>query len=304
MRRLASSICMILFPCFNAAAIDVTVQSLDTARADYAKAMMGEAVQPIVSLYGEQSRLMPEYQETAIGQGPVRDYLQAYFSRFDIRLLEKSSVELLDLGAMIVGIGTFDVEQIERSTDQMHIWSGVYFDVWARGAADQLTLVSQSWNYDEPYDGLRGLVHFDLASSTPAQQIPGLVIEDERMYEIKALREMGRRSMMTGQSNLVSMIYADDAMYAPHDAPMVRGKPEIREHLAAYTKNWPSFSFVDTSTDRIDFLGQYAVEHMSYNLRWIGGDQTGVGTGKGVRVWKRSEDGLFQSYRQIAMHDF
>lgn len=288
----------------GSASADTTLSDLDTYRATYVRSMVREQAEQIITMYGPQSRVMPEYQETGIGPAAAEAYYAAYFDRFDVQSFEKTVVETMDFEKIIVEIGTFEIEQQERSTSKQHRWAGAYFDVWERDARGQMTLVSQAWNYDEAYDRLRELAHFEVDQSTPAQRLPGIPIKDRRMYEVRALREMGRRTMMSGQPHLSPLIYADDAMYSPHDAPMMWGIGNIRSFLKDYSAFWPPFEFVDTSTDRIDFLGDHIVEHMSYNLRWIGEDQTGVSTGKGIRVWKRSDEGLLQSYRQISMHDY
>lgn len=292
------------FALIGSAVAETPLSELDRYRVSFSEAMVDERTAPIVAAYDEQTRVMPEYQETGVGPQSAEDYFSAYFDRFDVSAFEKTEIETHDFDTIVVEIGTFAITQEQRATSERHRWEGTYFDVWERDDVGKLTLVSQAWNYDAPYKGLRELAHFELNSSLPAQRLPGLPIKDRRMYEIRALREMGRRSMMSGHPNRVPLIYADDAMYAPHDRPMTWGFENIRSFLEEYTAFWPPFDFVDTSTDRIDFLGRYVVEHMSYNLRWVGEDQSGVSIGKGIRIWKRSEEGLLQSYRQISMHDF
>ncbi|MEL6361430.1 MAG: hypothetical protein AAFR21_10110 [Pseudomonadota bacterium] len=201
-------------------------------------------------------------------------------------------------------IGSFDIDQVHRPTATPHNWTGTYFDVWQRQSSGPPVLISQAWNYDKAFDGIRELAHFKLPNSVPAHTLPGVPISDPKTYEIRALREMGTQAMLTNQPAILPFIYSEDGMYAPHDAPALKGREEIAAFLKDYTANWPPFDYVDVSTDRLDFSDAGVVEHMSYNLRWIGEGQTGVSIGKGIRIWTRNKDGMLQSYRQIAMHEF
>lgn len=283
-------------------------ETFDEIRANHTKtftqAMLEESAEVILPFYAPNGRVQPEYQETGLGLDQISQYYAAYFDRFDTKSFLKTEEEVLDLGHMIVEIGSFQTEIIVTEQSEEKSLSGTYFDVWEIQDEGSIKLYASAWNYDAAYEGLRELMHFSNIESTPAHQIPGLPVSDELSYEVSAFSEFNDTLMKRQQPDKLLWIYAKDAAYAPHDAPMARGRDSIAAFLKEYTSHWPPFDYVDVSVDRLDKVEGGAISFSSYNLRWIGEDQTGVSIGKAICIWKRSEEGQLQSFRQIAMHDF
>ncbi len=285
-----------------------SADTIDEVRSAHSKAftagMLEEKLESVVSSFAENGRVMPEYQETGLGKEQISQYYEAFFERFDTKKFIKTTDEVLNLGHLIVEIGSFQTDLIVAETSEEKSLTGTYFDVWETQEDGSTKLFSSAWNYDAAFDGIRSLMHFSDIESTPAQRIPGITVSDELSYEVSALSEFNDVLMKRQQPETLMWIYAEDAAYAPHDAPIVKGRDAIAAFLKNYTSYWVPFDFVDVSVDRLDKTQWGAISYTSYNLRWIGGDQTGVATGKGIRIWKRSKDGQLQSFRQIAMHDF
>ena len=298
-------ICGIVFCLGGASAIaaEPLTELRDGWRGTEATAMIAEDTTALASPYSDDVWIMPEYQQTAVGPDKARAYYDAYFQRFDIVGFEKIPGEVFEIADVTVEIGTFSIRQFLRDDGSAHDWTGTYFDVWQGDAADA-ALLSRSWNYDKAYEGARELAHFDDIGGIPAPNLPGVAVTDPLDYEIAALKTYGEWLMTSQQPGLLNLVYAEDGMYSPHDTPMVWGREAIRAHLAEYTANWPPFTFVDVETHRL-IVGEFGIlDYGSYNLRWIGEDETGVSMGKGLRIWKRSDEGQLQYFRQISMHDF
>lgn len=299
-----SALCLCVFAAtFGAAMAADLAETRDEYRKRAAAAMIAGDSGALVSDFAEDIWIQPEYQETAVGPEKARAYFDAYLGRFDVTDYVKAPSEVFEIADITVEIGSFTISQIHRESGKEHDWAGTYFDVWQNVDSGPV-LLTQAWNYDAAYEDLRTLAHFSDIGGIPAPNLPGVPVSDPLGYEIAALKTYGEVLMTSQQPGLLHLIYAEDSMYAPHDTPMVWGRDAIETFMAGYTEHWPPFTYVDVETHRLHAGDIGVLEHSSYSLRWVGGDRTGTSMGKGLRIWKRSEDGQLQHFRQIAMHDF
>jgi len=100
-----------------------------------------------------------------------------------------------------------------------------------------------------------------------------------------------------------AQFYADDGILFPNHRPFLDGRKAIDTHFEMHVKEIPVFEKLDIRNDRIDNLGEYVIEYASHIAVWRGGDYSGVGLGKDLRIWRREKDGSLKIFRHIGMYD-
>ncbi len=248
-------------------------------------------------------KIMPEYDKAFLGQENAKSYYTSIFERFEILDYRRETLELTSFGERALEIGTFDITVRERETSAEVSVPGIYFDVWetASGTSKLLTL---AWNFDERIEGLKSGMGSHSGRCVHFVFQPTLPVNDALSAEIAAGQSLGVTLMMRKQPEALSLQYAKDAWYSPHDSPIQTGNQEIKSFLIEYAKNWPAFDYIDVNTHAVYSFGEYVLQHTSYNLRWRTSEQSGISTGKGIRLSKRNAKGRLEAYRSIAMHDW
>ncbi len=274
---------------------------IDKFRETYAAAMEDGDAEAIADAFSPDIRIMPEFQKTMAGPEEAARYYKAFFDRFDVQSFEKKSTETIDMGRLQIDIGSFKSRMALNSAGTVFVIEGAYFDVWTQTPQGP-RLSAQAWNYDQPYDGLRRAVHFEELGNHEAftASVP---VTDDVSFDLAAFNAYSDAAMMRGQPESLYLVYGEDAIMAPHDAPLVKGRENIRDFLESYSGSWPPFHYVKSATHEIHEYEDLVLSRLSYTLRWDAGGGSGVSIGKGLRIMQRTPQGSLRVYRIISLHD-
>lgn len=245
---------------------------------------------------------MPEFQKTLMSRGNAAAYHRAFAGRFAVRTYSRSRTEVLDLGARVVEHGLFAMRLTVNGTSREHELLGKYQDVWARGPAGRLSLVTQAWNYSHPTD-VDEQLRFDAVPGVDVALRPHVPINDAVSLELAALNRLAEVTIAQHDARIWAQFYADDAALRYSRHPVYAGRQAIAAFLAAHVRGLPVFEKLDIRTDRIDDLGRYVIEYASHIAVVRSGEWSAVSTGKNTVIWRREPGGALKVFRGMAMYD-
>ena len=290
-------------PAQQRAAVDArTAAELGRFRSDHARSMLRRAPDLAARYYARGIRLMPQYQQTVMGDSNALAYHRAFLDRFDVHRYGRTEMEVLDLGARVVELGTFTMRVARRGASDAHELRGTYQDFWERRDDGTLALVTQAWNYSHPV-AIAGQLRFDQVPAVHVALAAHLPVDGGVSFELAGLNRLLETTIAQHDPTVWSHFYADDVRLVYSHHPVYEGRAAVAAFLAEHVKGLPVFEKLDVRTDRIDDLGRYVVEYASHIAAYRAGSQSGVSTGKNVTIWRRGANGSLKIFRSMAMYD-
>jgi hypothetical protein len=90
----------------------------------------------------------------------------------------------------------------------------------------------------------------------------------------------------------------------PFEEPNVKGKTNIKAYLKQYSSRGEvTIDSVFIYTYHFENLKDYKLEYFKFRVQFQAGTYTGKVAGKGIRLWKRLEDGSLRMWRELGTHD-
>lgn len=286
----------------NLNADEPIIAYLKKFHADYCKSIIDKKPEILQPYYAENIRLMPEFQKTIMNKSNALRYHKAFSSRFNVLEYSMTELEILDLGSRVVELGTFNMKLKLKNTIQEHEVKGKYLSIWEEAANNKPLVVTEAWNYShrlEIEEELRftEVPVFDVALSTH------LPINSPISFELAALNKLSEAAIKQHDAKIWSQFYADDGMFLYSRTPIHLGRKALDEFLENHCQELPVFEVLDIRNDQIVDLRNYVIEYASHIASWRGGEYSGVGLGKDLRIWRRESDCSLKIFRHIAMYD-
>ena len=267
----------------------------------YQASMLNEKPDVLKEFQTEEVYLMPEFQQTLIGQENVLSYYQAYFDRLDIDTYESDIYELLDLGEKVFELSTFRLGI--TSETQTYTLQGKSVRIWTYAGEDRLMLEIEAWNYNHSLDFAHEL-RFPLLNTTHLALEAHVPIEDAVSFEIAALHGLAEKVITQGNAEVWSQFYTDDGMFIYSFNPIHHKRKQLNEFYEQHVKGLPVFENLEIRAHKIEDLNNgYVIELASHIACWRNETASGVSTGKNIRIWRREPNGSLKTFRQIAMYN-
>jgi ketosteroid isomerase-like protein len=292
---------IVIFAQSNTKADEKTITWLKGFRTTLIESKSNRKLQSIHAYYANDIRLMPEFQKTIIGKENVSIYEKAFTNRFDLTDYTRTENEIIDFGTRVIEIGSFTEKLMFKETKQSQAVKGKYIDIWVR-ENDELTLITQAWNYDHALTWEDQLKFDDVPVTDVALQ-SHLPINNPVSFELAALNGLTEKVVSERDDKIWLQFFAADGSFLYSRTPIVNGKGELSLFLNRHVKELPIFENLDVRNDRIDDLGDYVIEYASHIAIIRNGDFSGVFTGKHLTLWRREPNGSLKIFRQIAMYD-
>jgi ketosteroid isomerase-like protein len=292
--------CLFAQPAIKADA--TAIAHLNKFRSDYVKGMTEGKPELIHSYYANDMRFLVEFHKTIMRKENALLYLKAFLSRFNIRSYTRSEIEILDIGEMVLEFGTYEMKIESKRLNRMHDLKGNYMNIWKKSGNNQLTLITDGWNYNHQVD-IGDQLGFDEVPSVDVAHMAHVPINNNISFELAALNSLKESAITEHDAKIWARFYTDDAIIFSRRHGVYKGRKAIDEYLESHIKELPVFEKLDLRTDRIDDVGQYVIEYATNLAVWRVGDYSGVGTGKDVRIWRREPGGPLKIFRQIGMYD-
>jgi ketosteroid isomerase-like protein len=275
---------------------------LDRFHADHRQSFLRGELEPMAAHWAEAVRMMPEYHPTLLGQAEARAYYRAWFAHFEVTGCERTTIDAIDLGSKLIEIGRFALTVAVKGQSRTHELNGKYLEIWDETADGGLELATVTWNFDR-YPAIAEEFRFTGLPGVRQAMQAHLPIRDAVTFELGALLKLHEAAVVQRDDRVWAMHYADDAVLLGNHQPVVAGRSAIDAHFARYVKDLSVFEKLDLRNDRADILGDHVIEYGSHVANWRRGDESGVNTGKAIRVWRREPHGGLRILWSISMYD-
>jgi ketosteroid isomerase-like protein len=275
---------------------------LETHRAQFTQAMLGEKVDELAGYYSEKARLMPPYHASVFGRANARTYHAAFFERFDVRNYQRVPVGTFDLGSRLIEVGRYTLGVAVSGGDgRLHGLSGGYMDIWEQKGG-KYALMTHVWNTDS-YPAIANELRLSNVPGTRTALEAHVPIKDNLSFELAALNQLHEVAITQADGKVWAMFFADDAVLLANHHGVVQGRAAIDQYLARHVRDLSVFEKLDIRNDAIDPAGRYVIEYASHVANWRNGDSSGVNTGKNIRLWRREPDGFLKVICGIGSYD-
>jgi ketosteroid isomerase-like protein len=285
----------------NTKADEKILAYLKQFRLAFIKSVLDKKSELLTGYYDDNVRLMVEFQKTMIGKENVLAYHQAFLSRLDSKSYTREELEILDLGAMVVEYGFFNLKATLKSSGKEYEIQGKYQNIWKK-EKDKLLLITEGWNYNQRLD-IGDQLRFSEVPVIDVALLAHSPIKNNISFELAALNRLVEATVSEHDANIWSQFYSDDAIIFAQYRSVQRGRKEIDEYYRQHVKELPVFEKLDVRNDRIDDLGNYVIEYASHIAIIRDGDFSGVFTGKDLAIWRREPNGSLKIFRHMAMYD-
>ena len=121
-----------LFAQRNTKPNEETSNYLKQFRSDYIKSKLDKKPAILETYYGDNIRLMVEFQRTVFQKVNVLLYHTLFSTRFDTRSYVRNELEILDLGTMVVEDGSFTTIILSKTTGKEQELKGKYHWSWLK----------------------------------------------------------------------------------------------------------------------------------------------------------------------------
>lgn len=277
-------------------------QILNQYRIDYTQAMLAENVEELLKHYATNTRLMPEANPSIFGKENAKRYFDELFKRFKIENYKKSATDFIPLAdKLIAESGTFKLTMFNKQAQQLVV-SGNYTNLWRKQSKNDWVIDTDIWNFDQWFDFKQELV-FNLVPSVVTALGPRIPLDNELAIELAAYQTLSKDAVLEGDARVMIGTYAEDARQYPNYQPPVVGKKAIEDYWLKHMEQLPTFSMLQNRTDKAEEHGQYIIQHASHIAAYRTASNSGVSTGKHLRIWKRQATGRIKVQLSISAYD-
>jgi ketosteroid isomerase-like protein len=266
------------------------------------QAFIDKKAEVIITLFEKDAICMPEFQPTMKGTDAIAEYYTEIVNRRQTTSFSKAILETIQLKNNIVEIGTFTTTY-QNIEGQKTTLNGKYLNIWMLHSNGDLKLKAESFGYlhsiDNPTLHLAKISKEHSTYKFPHQP----ETTKDLGFQLKAFNILMEKSVQARDGNLRADFFTDDATFMPFADSSKVGIKSIRTHLIAYNSYPVKIDTISIYNEYFEDCGNFIIEYPRFYVKWHTADNSGVGSGKGIRVWKREKNCSIKLYREIGIHD-
>ncbi|MEM1123464.1 MAG: nuclear transport factor 2 family protein [Bacteroidota bacterium] len=280
------------------------LKELEQHNQQIVQAALKKEVAQRISLFNQNPICMPEHQVSMQGVDHLQKYYQTIFERQNLSKYERKTAKIYIINNRVIELGNFIKVGVNNADRTNFSHQGKFFNVWTVDEVGQLELAVETWNYNQHIKDIPFLL-----VDIPTAKDHGIFevqkyLNAQQIAAIKEIQIGMRAGVSKRDGKLRATFYHDDAIFMPHNEPMMIGKAQILEHLIAYNSGDVIINKVDVGVNWSENLGNYILQSSNYYVEWQVDDHQGIGKGKGMRIWRKTPNGKQKILVQIALSDY
>lgn len=266
------------------------------------RAIIEKKVETIMSYFDKDAFCMPEFQSLMKSTASIKEYYTEILNRRQIISFQKKISETITLKNNIAEIGTFTTTYITTDGQKTTI-NGKYLNIWAVEKNDILKLKAESFGYFHSIDKPSNHI-VKISKELSNHKFPEPNQTDKDLsFQLLAMNTLMEKSVRTRNGNLRADFFTNDAIFMPFADSSKIGINSIRTHLIAYNSYPVSIDTISIYNEYFEDCQNYVIEYPRFYVKWHTSDNSGAGSGKGIRIWRREKDCSLKIYREIGIHD-
>jgi ketosteroid isomerase-like protein len=265
-------------------------------------ALIAAKIDMLIDNFDDDAVCMPEFQPTMKGKLALKEYYSEILKRRQIISFNKIISETIQLKNDVAEIGTFTVTY--KTSDVLSTTlHGKYLNIWMIQQNGNLKLKAESFGYlhavDNPASHVVAITK-GLTNSASAKQSQRI---NDLAFQLKALNTLMEKCVQTRDGNLRADFFTNDAIFMPFADSAKVGMTSIRKHLIAYNSYPVKIDSINIYNEYFEDCDEYVLEYPKFYVKWRTSENSGVGSGKGIRIWRREKNCSLKLFREIGIHD-
>jgi len=245
---------------------------------------------------------MPEYQLSMKGVDAIKEYYRELLSRRKTKDFTKKILELIVLKGNVAEIGTFTTTYTNGNNIQTTL-DGKYFNIWSVKENGSLKLKAESYGYFKAIDTPSSHVVKVANQGAGRITIQPTMLNKNLAFQLQALNALMEKSVKNRDGNLRADFFTEDAVFMPYADSLKKGMPAIRSHLIAYNSYPVTIDSISIYNVYVEDCSEFVIEYPMFYVEWHIPGHSGIGSGKGIRIWRREADCSLKLFREIGVHD-
>lgn len=272
---------------------------VERAEAGLAEALRGGTLVDAAIPYADDAVIHRDYQPAFCGAA-MPAYLAELARRRTVLSFDTHVTETFNLANDRLTFGTFTMEGM-MADGQPFREEGRFARLWSPGMDGQMHVIAEAIGHPGHQDDPQTQYVADLPGDCGLPAVPKALRE-----ELADINSRMAASVQAHEAAPQIASYADDAIYMPFETPDVKGKDDLTRHFETYVDagRGATFDSVRVWNDGFRAYDGYVVEIPRFEVQWHAGQDSGIVTGGGLRLWRRAPDGTLLMLRQIGTHDY
>lgn len=262
-----------------------------------AKGIKEENSKEVLQLFHPDASVLPEYHECLNGHSHIAAYYKEFFEKTSTSKFTKNSFEIQEIGPLYLELGTFE-HTYKTPQGKEFEYKGKYSTYWTISDKGEPKIMAHIWGASNYF--AEENVNFIKVKTEKSKAIKPITalekkIENHRKSAYKAIFLRGAKEQLIS--------YAEDAVYMTYYDPPFIGKDQITDYFNEHNDpNAPMKSLMTKVVKVID-LGSYALRFGEYYVEWTYEGSRFFISGKGLTLFKKSDDQPLLIYRQMINHN-
>lgn len=256
-----------------------------------------------ISFCDENVIYMPEYQSTIKGAKQLNDYLKNLMEKREVTAFSKKTTEVYTSKNRAVEIGVFFISVRGVNESKIENLTGKYISVWDI-SNKQLKLLSEAFGYfknvENPSVFVVKSMHYPDENNSLMDTTKSTAIS----FQLKAYNTLMEKAVSNRDGNLRADFFTEDAVFMPFADTLKIGMKVLRPYLIEYNSYPVTIDSISIYNVYSENLGNFIIEYPMFYVKWHNAQNNGVGSGKGIRLWRKDNDCSLKIVREIGVHDY
>jgi ketosteroid isomerase-like protein len=256
---------------------------------NYVKSILSQNHKMVAKHFNVEGELLLQAQPTIAGATNIQSYFKALFEEFDIEQYERDPSEILDMGEKSAEIGRYSFK-LRNAKGEVRVLAGSYLSVWSKAKSSEPKIDIELWNFDHHIEFSHEL-QFNHVPATIRAFEAHLPINSAASIEMAAYASLIKDSVLLRDGEVLSQLYTNDGVILRNSNPRIEGISDIKHYWQKHAQEIVSLEGLEQRTTKLEQLEKYIIEHAAHIAIWRSGTNSGVNTGKHIRIWERQKDG-------------
>lgn len=123
-------------------------------------------------------------------------------------------------------------------------------------------------------------------------------------FQLKAYNTLMEKAIRNRDGNLRADFFTEDGVFMPFADTLKTGMKVLRPYLIEYNSYPVTIDSISIYNIFYEDWGNFVIEYPMFYVKWHNTQSNGIGSGKGIRLWRRENDCSLKILREIGVHDY
>ena len=267
------------------------------------QSFLNKNITEVIKFYDEDVVYMPEYQATLKGTKQVKDYLMQLMMKRECTAFSKKTMEIFATKNRAVEIGVFSISLRNANEHNISNLTGKYINVWDIGNKE-VKILSEAYGYFTNVDNPSNFTVTSMHHPDENNNLVDTTKESSITFQLKAYNALMEKAVRNRNGDLRADFFTEDAVFMPFADTFKTGMKVLRPYLIGYNSYPVTIDSISIYNIHSENTGNFVIEYPMFYVKWHNTQNSGIGSGKGIRLWRKENDCSLKILREIGIHDY